>query len=107
MPTELSQEIERFLGPTRCPVFRGWCWTGGPVSYSWIRAAAVAFLARAIEWHDGVVDSCPRLQPLRVPRAPCLMMRTWWRSEKARVTEWPQVRALAGEFRCEAFGARL
>ncbi len=31
------------------------------------RAAGVAFLARTIRWHDGRMESRPRLQPLSVP----------------------------------------
>jgi hypothetical protein len=36
-------------------------------------AAGVAFLARTISWRSGVVDSRPRMQPLRVPPRTALM----------------------------------
>jgi hypothetical protein len=36
-------------------------------------AAGVAFLARTIAWRDGVVDSRPRLEPLRVPPRTALL----------------------------------
>src|SRR5208283_4802401 len=37
------------------------------------RVAAVAYLARTISWHQGTVESHPRLQPLEVPPGVRLM----------------------------------
>ncbi len=75
------------------------------------RAAGVAFLARTVAWHDGVVESRPRLQPLLVPPATPLMAVVRLESgrgplpdaaaiahETARAAEFPGLRALQIDF---------
>ncbi|MBZ5727207.1 MAG: DUF3142 domain-containing protein [Acidobacteriia bacterium] len=75
------------------------------------RAAGVAFLARTVAWHDGVVESRPRLQPLVVPPATPLMAVVRLESgrgplpdasavahETARAAEFPGLRALQVDF---------
>lgn len=75
------------------------------------RAAGVAFLARTIRWHDGVVESRPRLQPLTVPAETRLMAVVRLESaggplpdaeivarEASRATQLSGVRALQVDF---------
>ena len=51
-----------------------WAWER-PESMPFLNpdVAGVAFLARTISWRNGMVDSRPRLQPLRVPPRTALM----------------------------------
>jgi hypothetical protein len=75
------------------------------------RAAGVAFLARTIHWHDGILESRPRVQPLSVPPGTALMAVVRLESaggpppdaraiarEAARAAGLPQVRALQIDF---------
>ena len=89
-----------------------WAWERGErMPFLDPRAAGVAFLVRSIAWHDGIVESRPRLQPLSVPQGTPLVAVVRMESgkgplpdaagiarEAARTIDFPGVRALQVDF---------